>query len=153
MYLRRAVERLGHEIAQAALKQLDVPQHLGVDRNRQIVRRPREVRGDGLLGRERRGRRVASRFIQQLVDDRRFGPRFREPVALAQRDEVQRADAIEQAIELGGEPRVTLGPAGRGEQHVHGVIEMLTGGDQMPRLELGLASGEALFRLSDAVGD
>ena len=144
-----AVEPFLDETAEPALKQLDVAEHPGVERNGDVVRGQREVGFDG--GRERRRRRFLGGRgqVEQRVDGRRLARLLREAIAFGERRDFKRADAIDQPIELLAQPRFGARAARRGQQHIDGAVELDAGAIEVADLQLALAGKIVFLRLVD----
>ena len=90
---------------------------------------------------------------QQLVDRGRFGLGFREAVALSERGDLVRVDAVDQPIEMLPHPGVGPRPVRGLEQHVNGAVELDPGAVEVAQLELAFAGVEVLLRGGDEGGD
>ena len=70
---------------------------------------------------------------------RRARALFGEAVAGGERGHFERADAIDEAIELRAQPRLGAGAAGRAQQNVDGAVERRPGLLEVPEIEIALA--------------
>jgi hypothetical protein len=143
--LRSAGQAFLDVVAQAALKELDVREHAVVLRNRYVVLGRGEVVLDRLLGCRVGGRLGERGDLEELVDRRRLGLLFGEPVALREGGHFVRVDAIDQPIEVFAQARLGPGPVRRFEQDVHRAIEFGPRAFEMADLELALPSQEMLL--------
>ena len=89
------------------------------------------ARGNGV------GQRVRHR--EQLIERGGLGRLFGEAVAGGERGHFERADAIDEAIELRAQPRLGAGAAGRAQQNVDGAVERRAGLLEVPEIEIALA--------------
>ena len=134
-----AIEPFLDEPPKPALEQLDVVEHPGVERNGDVVRCQREV-GLNRRGQRRRGRFLGGRRqVEQRVDGRRFARLLRIAVAVGERGDFQRADTVDEPVELLTEPGFGSRATRRGQQDVDGAIELHAGAVEVSDLELALA--------------
>jgi hypothetical protein len=135
------------------LEQLDVGEHLAIERNVDVVRRLAQVGGDRGFRGGRRRRRVERGNRQQLVNRRRLGLFLDEPVALRQRHQFVRADALDERVEMSPNPRLGAGAVGRLQQQLDREIKGRPGLFQVPQFQFLLAGGEMALGLGNEVGD
>ncbi len=147
--LRAARQTLGQEFAQPALEQLDVAQHAVVGRDRNVVARGFEVR----LHRLGRGGLRRAGFegldLEQRIDRRRLGLDLGKAVAGGQRRLLEHRDAIDQAVEVLAQPRVSAGAARRFEQRIEGEVELDPGAHEVAQPQLLLAQREMVVGRRD----
>jgi len=139
--LYSALESILDERTQATLEQLDVPEHALVHRDRHVVFVLREV---GLHGRRNRRRRDSARLggvaqREQFVDGCGFGRFLREAVASRERGDFERADAIDEPIELRAQPRLHARAARRVQEDVDRVVELVPGLFEVAQIKIALA--------------
>ena len=108
-----------------------------------------EILRDRLLGFLACGRRRLERGNrQELVDRRRLGGLFREPVALGQRGDLVGADALDQSVVLLADSRLGSRAARPFQQDFQGSVECGLRRLEMAGLELLPAGFKMLVRLS-----
>jgi hypothetical protein len=143
------LEAFLHEVAQAALEELDVLKHLGVERDRDVVWRALEIRGHGLACRRRRRGPIDRSQREQFVDCSRLGLRLGDAGATANAGQLDRRDPIDERGQRPRQPRVASRAFGHADEDVDGAVEMIAGGfelalppGQTPGFELRFGSGQ-----------
>ena len=119
--------------------------------NRNVVRRsaPGRSRRSAVTAGVGAGSSKRRRQREQLVDRGRLGRLLGEAVAGGERRHFERADAVDQAIELLAQPRLGAGAAGRVQQDVEARIELGPRPIEVPELQLALALSIVLLRFRD----
>jgi len=105
----------------------------------------REVGGHCGLGFARRFWQGECCGLKQLVDHRRLRSSLREPVTLAQGQDLQCTDAADQAFKLHPKARLNPGALWGVEQHVHRPVKQATRGGQMSEGQFRLPSRKQLL--------
>jgi hypothetical protein len=142
---RARIKPFGNELPEVALEQLDIPEHLAVERDVDIV--ARKVAGNRVLGRRRRHGRIESGNRQQLVNGGRLGLLFNEAVALRQDRELVGADPLDEPVEMQPDSRLRPGPIRRFQQNLDGEVERGFRLRQVPKGQLPLPIGEMALGL------
>ena len=100
------------------------------------------------IGRHRFGRRglrrrpFERRHVQEFVDGGRLGTRLRDAVGLAQRQQVEGRDAIEQPLERRLRAGIAAGALRQPQQQVDRRVEVLAGSNQTALVEFSPAQLE-----------
>ena len=150
---RAALEGGLEPVAQAALEQVHVRQHLRVRGNRHIVRRGFQIEFHRLTQRGRWGGEVKGRQVQQFVDGRRHRRPLGEPIALRQGADLIGADPIDETIEVLPEAGVRPGALRQFEQAVQRLVEEQFRLCQMPQAHLLLTTLEQALGTRDDITD